>query len=98
MGISLLSPVLQTCQASNVADCEFPGVCALFTGSCRATFCGAVGASGVHWSSGSHTGTITPIDHGKGEDIKGVCHAYTHFCFHLNLCLAGGKSIERALV
>ncbi|KAI4830701.1 hypothetical protein KUCAC02_002317, partial [Chaenocephalus aceratus] len=23
--------------------------------SCRATFCGAVGASGVHWSSGSHT-------------------------------------------
>lgn len=44
MGISLLSPVLQTCQDSNGDDCEFPGVCALFTGSCRPTFCEAVGA------------------------------------------------------
>lgn len=42
MGISILS-VWQTCQASNVGDCEFPGVCALFTGSCRPTFCGPVG-------------------------------------------------------
>ena len=42
MGISLLS-VWQTCQASDVGNCEFPGVCALFTGSCRPTFCGAVG-------------------------------------------------------
>lgn len=42
MGISLLSG-WQSCQASNVADGEFPGVCALFTGSCRPTFCEAVG-------------------------------------------------------
>lgn len=33
--------------------------------------------SGIRWNSGSHTGTITLIDHGKGEDIKGVCHTYT---------------------
>lgn len=42
MGISPLS-VWQTCQASDVGNFEFPGVCALFTGSCRPTFCGAVG-------------------------------------------------------
>lgn len=41
-GYSLLSP-WQTCQASIVCDGEFPGVCALFTGSCRPTFCEAVG-------------------------------------------------------
>lgn len=39
--ISFLT-VLQSCQASNVGDCEFPGVCALFTDSCRPTFRGAV--------------------------------------------------------
>lgn len=44
MGISLLSPMLQTCQASNAGDNKFPGVCALFTGCCLPTFCEAVGA------------------------------------------------------
>lgn len=44
--------------------------------------------SGVRWRGGSHTGMITPIDHGgkkKREDIKGVCHANVPrahlFCF-----------------
>lgn len=65
----------QTCQASIVCDGEFPGVCALFTGSCRPTFCEAVGTSsltsGIRRSVGSRAGTITPIDHGQeGRILK----------------------------
>lgn len=39
--------------------------------------------SGARWRGGSHAGTITPIDRGKGEDIKGVCH----ICTPVLLCL-----------
>lgn len=57
--------------------------------------------SGIHWSGGSHTGTITPIDHRKGEDIKGVCHTYTprtHLLFSFKSLFIRGKSIEHACV
>lgn len=80
MGISILS-VWQTCQASNVGDCEFPGVCALFTGSCCPTFCGAVGTlpdirrSLEQWQSHRYDRSDWSLE--KGEDIKGVCHTYT---------------------
>lgn len=46
-GHPLLS-LWKTCQASIVCDGEFPGVCALFTGSCRPTFCEAVATSSWH--------------------------------------------------
>lgn len=80
MGISILS-VWQTCQVSNVGDCEFPGVCALFTGSCRPTFCGAVGTLPDIRRSleqrQSHRYDHSDWSLEKGEDIKGVCHTYT---------------------
>lgn len=52
------------------------------------TFVGSSGGGGGGGGVCSHTGTITPIDHGgsgtkkreskgeEGEDIKGVCHTH----------------------
>lgn len=57
--------------------------------------------SGVRWWGGSHTGMITPIDHGRiREDIKGVCHTnapHAHvFCFSFMCLFMWGKSAEHA--
>lgn len=101
MGLSRLS-VWQTCQASNVADCEFPGVCALFTGSCRPTFRGAVGNPSWHPAFVGAAALTQVRSHrlitGKGEDIKGVCHtstpAHASFVF-TEICVLSG---EHALV
>lgn len=77
MGLSLLSTVLQTCQASHVNFL----VCVLCLQALVVPPSAELSApfltSGVRWRGGSHAGTITLIDHGGGgrQDIKGVCHA-----------------------
>lgn len=101
MGISLLTPTLQTCQASNVSDCKFPGVCALFTAPVvppSAELSALLLTSGIRSSGGSQPGTITPIDHGILK-VSVTLTPPAHLLFPFkSLFVPGGKSIERALV